>query len=168
MTDLAGPAQVEGSAASVVEFQETTYRHRFTVNPDPTSRRFRATLPEGHYIVTSSGVHRSLTCLPGGSYKLDLNAGHALEFRLLCQKSGTVDVTIQLIAQGDGNHRFSVRSENLELDDAVKELKLLPGVAGTLAWRARVKSPDTPWVAVVVPDSDLSRRMELTGAPWEP
>jgi hypothetical protein len=122
-------------------------------------------LPEGRYVATCAGMQQTLTCLPGGSYKLDLIAGHALECRVVCLKSGAGEVTIQLTAQGNGNHRFIVRSENLVLDDAVKELNLRHGVEGTLAWRARIPSPDMSWVAVVVPDNDLSRRMELTGAP---
>lgn len=165
MSDLAGPALVEGSAGSVVEFKETVYGHRFTVNPDPATRRFRTMLPEGRYIATCGEIQQSLTCLPGGSYKLDMSPGHALDFRLVCRKSEAGEVTIQLTAQGNGSHRFTLRSENLELDDAVKELNLRPGVEGTLAWRAKIQSPDTPWVAVVVPDNDLFRRMELTGVP---
>lgn len=168
MTDLAGPALVEGSAGSVVEFKETTCGHRFTVDPDPGTQRFRVMLPEGRYIAAGSGMQRSLTCLPGGTYRLDLRAGQTLDFRLVHQKSEAGEVTIQVIAQGSGNHRFTVRSENLVLDNTVKELTLRPGVAGTLVWRARIQSQDTPWVAVVVPDDDLSGRLELTGAPWEP
>ena len=168
MTDLTGPALVEGSAGSVVEFRETTYGHRFTVNPDPATQRFRSELPEGHYLAASSGMQQSLTCLPGGTYHLDLRAGHTLDFRLVRQKGSAGEVMIQVIAQGTGNHRFTVRSENLALENAVGELSLRPGVSGTLAWRATIQSPDTPWVAVVFPDDDLSRRMELTGVPWEP
>jgi hypothetical protein len=51
------------------------------------------------------------------------------------------------------------------LGDAAKELTLQPGVAGTLSWNARIESQGTPWVIVVVPDNDLSRRMELIGTP---
>lgn len=168
MTDLAGPALVAGSAESMVEFKETTYGHRFSVNPDPTTRRFRAMLPEGHHIFNCSGMQWSLIFLPGGTYHLDLCAESALDFRLVRQKSGAGEVTIQVIAQGSGNHRFTVRSENLVIGNAVKELNLRLGVPGTLAWRATIQSQNTPWVAVVVPDDDLSRRMELTGAPWMP
>jgi hypothetical protein len=167
MTDLAGPALVEGSAGSVVEFRETTYGRRFTARPDPATRRFRVKLPEGHYIASCAGMQQSLTCLPGGSYMMNLTAGQALDFRLVCRKSGAEEVTIEIVARGSGKHRFGVRSENLVLDNAVKELDLRPGVAGTMAWRAAIQSPDTPWVAVVVPDNDLSRRVELTGTPWE-
>jgi hypothetical protein len=46
-------------------------------------------------------------------------------------------------------------------------LTLRSGVAGTLEWRTRIASADTPWVAVVIPDDDLSLRKEVIGAGWE-
>jgi hypothetical protein len=51
------------------------------------------------------------------------------------------------------------------LRDTARELILQPGVAGTLSWNARIESQGTPWVVVVVPDNDLSRKMELIGTP---
>jgi hypothetical protein len=55
----------------------------------------------------------------------------------------------------------------MTLTGSRKELILKPGSAGTLAWRGRIISPDTPWVAVVIPDDDLSLRKEVMGAAWE-
>lgn len=69
--------------------------------------------------------------------------------------------------RGNGSHRFGVRADNLTLADSQKEWVLQPGSAGSLEWRGRICSPDTPWVAVVVPDDDLSLRKEVMGAPWE-
>ncbi len=68
---------------------------------------------------------------------------------------------------GPGAHRFTVRFDNLKLDDVQKEIKLQSGVSGHLEWHARIDSPDTPWVAVIVPDDDLARRKEVRGAVWE-
>ena len=76
-------------------------------------------------------------------------------------------MTIKVSARGNGSHRFALRVENLTLNGTEQELSLRPGGAGTLEWRARIASPDTPWVAVVVPDGDLSLRKEVTGAAWE-
>lgn len=168
MTDLAGPALVAGSAESRVEFVETTYGHRFAADPDPATRRFRTMLPEGHYNVTCSGMQQRRTFLPGETYHLDLRPGRVLDLQVVRGRSQAGEVTIQVIAQGSGSHRFNVRAENLALEDAVKELTLQPGVAGSLAWRARIELQDTPWVVVVVPDDDMSQRIELTGASWEP
>jgi hypothetical protein len=165
MTDLAGPALVEGSAESLVEFEETTCRQRFAVHPDPATGRIRTTLPEGHYIITCGAGQQSRTFLPGGTYRLDFRPERVLDFQVARAKSQEGEVAFQVIAQGSGKHRFTVRTENLMLRDAARELILQPGVAGILTWNARIESQDTPWVVVVVPDDDLSRRMELTGTP---
>jgi hypothetical protein len=37
----------------------------------------------------------------------------------------------------------------------------------TLKWRGRITEQETPWVAVVVPDGDLSRRQEIMGTVWK-
>jgi hypothetical protein len=35
--------------------------------------------------------------------------------------------------------------------------------ASSVTWHARVLSPETPWVAVVIADNTLANRRELTG-----
>jgi hypothetical protein len=77
-------------------------------------------------------------------------------------------VIIKLSAQGNGRHRFAIRADNLALSDTVKELTLVSGREGTLEWRGRILSTDTPWVAVIYPDDDLSRRKEVSGAARDP
>ncbi len=167
MRDLAGPALVEGHASSPVEFQETSYGQRVEVKPDSASGWFRAMLPEGKYTVRSGGEQQTYTLLHGGTYHLDLRAGRVLDFELSKDTSGAGDVTIRLSARGQGHHRFVLRVENLALDATEKELTLRSGGVGTLEWHARITSQDSPWVAVVVPDEDLSQRKEVMGAAWE-
>ena len=74
---------------------------------------------------------------------------------------------MKLAARGTGRHRFIPRSDNMTLNSDAKELVLQPGSAGTLEWHGRITNPDTPWVAVIVPDGDLAARKEVTGAAWE-
>ena len=167
MRDLAGPAVVEGQAASAIEFKEATSGQLIEVKPNLVTGRFRIALPEGKYIVRSGGAEQTQIFLPGGTYNLDLRPGRAWGFEVSKDTSGSGEVTIRLTARGSGAHRFALRVDNLTLSGADKEVTLRPGVAGTLEWRARIASPDTPWVAVVVPDDDLAQRKELTGAAWE-
>ena len=77
-------------------------------------------------------------------------------------------MTIKVSARGNGSHRFVLRAENLTLNDTEQVLSLRSGGAGSVEWRARIASQDTLWVAVVVPDDNLSLRKEVTGAAWEP
>jgi hypothetical protein len=167
MRDLAGPALVEGDAGSAVEFQETSYGQRIEVKPDAASGWFRAMLPEGKYTVRSGGEQQTYTLLHGGTYHLDLRAGRMLDFELSKDTSGAGDVTIRLNARGQGHHRFALRVENLGPDTTEKELTLRSVGMGTIEWHTRITSQDSPWVAVVVPDDDLSQRKEVMGAAWE-
>lgn len=167
MRDLAGPALVEGQAGSTVEFKDATYGQQIEVKPDLGTGRFRAMLPEGKYTVRSNGEELTRTFLPGGTYNLDLRGGRALDFQVSKDTSGAGEVTIKVSARGNGPHRFVLRAENLTLGTLEKQLTLRSGTAGTMEWRARISSPDTPWVAVVVPDDDLSQRREVIGAAWE-
>jgi hypothetical protein len=164
---LAGPALVEGQAGSTVEFQDTAYGHRIEVTPGLANGRFRAMLPEGKYRVRCKGEEQTRTFLPGGTYELDLRPGRGVDFEVSGSSSSIGEVTIKVSARGNGSHRFALRADNLTVSGAERELTLRPGVAGTLEWRARIASADTPWVAVLVPDDNLSFRKEVTGAGWE-
>lgn len=167
MRDLSGPALVEGQAGSVVEFQDTGCGEKTVVRPDAATGRFRAMLPEGKYTVRANGEEQTRTFLPGGRYSLDIRTGHGLNFEISKDTSGAGEVTIKVSARGNGPHRFALRAENLTLNGTEKELNLRSGAAGTLEWRARITSADTPWVAVVVADENLSLRKETFGTAWQ-
>ena len=90
-------------------------------------------------------------------------AGAAVAFEIAGTMSEAGEAVIKLTARGSGRHRFTIRVDNLTLSDSVKELSLESGKESTLEWRGRVISNDTPWVAVIYPDDDLSRRKEVRG-----
>jgi Glycosyl hydrolase family 9/Cellulase N-terminal ig-like domain len=167
MRDLAGPALVEGQADSTVEFRETTSGQRTEVKPDIATLHFRIMLPEGKYTVRCGVEERTKTFLPGATHSLDLRHGKALDFEVSKETSAAGEVTVKVSAQGNGSHRFALRADNLTVSGAEREVTLRSGVAGTLEWRTRIASADTLWVAVVIPDDDLSQRKEVTGAVWE-
>jgi hypothetical protein len=166
MRNLNGGALVEGDAGSAVEFTETTYGQRIEVKPGPDGR-FRTMLPEGKYRVRSQGEEQTRSLLAGASYRMDLRQGRALDFEVSQKTTAAGDVVIALNARGSGSHRFALRVDNLTIEGAEKELTLRPGVAGRLEWRGRIAAPESPWVAVIVPDGDLSQRKEATGAAWK-
>ena len=166
MRDLAGPAIVEGQAASKVEFKEMSTGQTVEVKPDETSGRFQIILPEGNYIARSRSEAETHTFLPGASYQLDLRPGRAFDFEVSKQTATPGEVIINVTARGTGAHRLTLRTDNLVLNGAEKELNLAGGT-GTAEWRAKIESGDTPWVAVVVPDGQLSKRKEIRGAAWE-
>ena len=165
MRDLAGPALVEGrvtpGAAKKVEFIETATGRSLSFDADAARGSFRAFIPEGDYTVRSESERLSLTALPGGAYHIDLRPGRAVDFEMTAAKAAAGEVTIRLTASGEGSHSFSVRADNLALDQPRRELTLTPGKPGTLVWKGRVLSPGRPWVVVAFPDGDSSQRREL-------
>ena len=74
---------------------------------------------------------------------------------------GGIEIAVE--ASGQGRHSFSVRSDNLTVEGGPREFELRPGVPGRLTWKARVKSADAPWFAVVIADGDVSHRREISG-----
>jgi hypothetical protein len=71
-------------------------------------------------------------------------------------------VTIRATVTGEGTHTFTLRTADLAIDRPSRTVTLRAGQPATIEWTARPASPDTRWVAVVVPDGDVSRRREVS------
>ena len=168
MRDLAGPALVEGQADAPLEFVSNGSEPNAVTKLNPTNGQFRVMLPEGKYTVRSHGEQHTRVFLPAASYHLDLRPGRALDFEISKLSSSDGAVRIRVSAQGDGSHRFSIRTDNLMLQEAPKDLILKRGRTGILEWSGRITSLDTPWLVVVVVDANSTNRKELMGAAWEP
>jgi len=168
MRDLAGPALVEGEADSIVEFIPTGARSGSVLRAIPAHGKFRAMLPEGNYTVRSHGLEQTRVFLPAGTYHLDLRPGRAMDFEFSKVRSEDEVVRIKVNARGGGRHRFRIRTDNLTLPEGEKELVLTPGSGGVLEWHGSIRSPDTPWTAVVIAEENPTNRKELMGAAWEP
>lgn len=168
MQDLNGPAVVSGIASPAargpVEFQDQGTGHVATVASDPATGTFRALLPQGRYLVHQGATHTTLTALSGGSYQVELRRDRAFNFKITSETSNANQVTLRISAQGAGSHVFTIRTDNLELNEPGKKaVDLGAGNVGEIVWHAHVLSPDTPWVAVIVPDDALNARREVTG-----
>jgi hypothetical protein len=164
MKNLAGPALVDGRASAPVEFIDAAYGQKAVIQTDAKTGSFRATLPQGVYRVISGASEETRTFLPGASYQLDLRAGKALDLQLSHEISASGEVLLRASVHGSGEHSFALRAENLGVEDGAKTLTLKPGSSQTVTWRARILAADTPWVAVVIPDGDMSQRQELIGS----
>jgi hypothetical protein len=166
MRDLAGPALVEGQADSPIDFLPIGSGAPTAIRANPTNGQFRVFLPQGKYTVQCQGGRYATTFLPTGTYHLDLRSGRAFDFEISKIMSTDKDVRISLKARGEGIHRFSIRTHNLVLQDTQKELTLKSGREGRLEWSGKIRSLDTPWVAVVMADENVTNRKELMGAAW--
>jgi hypothetical protein len=167
LKDIEGPAMVEGRAAGPVIFKEVDTKYVITVSPDKSTGHFKTTVPEGKYVVISNGGEQTQTFLPGGSYHLDCRSNFLLSYQITERVSPKGNVVIKLTAQGNGLHHFKIRADNLVITNDPSEIKLKPGSTSSFEWIGYINSLDTPWVAVVVPDDDISQRKEVRGAIWE-
>ena len=96
---------------------------------------------------------------------MDLRSDRVLDFTVTSQDLGHSQVVLRVSAEGAGRHTFTLRSDNLTLKEAGKEeMDLISGGVREAVWHARVVSPKTPWVAVVIADGNLSQRREVTGS----
>jgi hypothetical protein len=167
MDDISVPAIVHGLVDAKnrkpVEFHEQKTGQVTKTSSNPSNGGFSLHLPEGHYDVKQGSAHRSLTVLPGGSYEVDLRSDHVLDFNVTSKALDNGEVEVRVMAEGAGKHKFALRCDNLTVKETGKqEVDLTSGNAEIL-WRAQVTSAKTPWVAVVVPDDNLSERREVTG-----
>jgi hypothetical protein len=97
---------------------------------------------------------------------VDLRANQVLDFKVSVDASAHNEITIRAVANGAGDHTFSIRSDNLVLAGATTQnVHLAGGTQKEIVWHARVVSTDTPWVALVIPDGEPGKRAEVTGAP---
>jgi Glycosyl hydrolase family 9/Cellulase N-terminal ig-like domain len=168
MQELAGGAIVEGQADLTshdpVEFhnQRTGSLTKATVTP--TDGKFRARLAQGQYSVQQGSKHTTLTVLSGEKYHLALRGGRVLDFNVSVEPVSVNEVTLHIRAEGAGTHRFVVKADNLKLNEpGFQSVELHPGAGSEIICHAHIMSPDTPWVAVVIPDGNIDLHRELTG-----
>ena len=168
MDDISVPATVRGVTDPAnhqsIEFREQKTGQLTTVVPASLDGAFTIRLPEGRYEVRHGSAHTSLTVLPGGVYSLDLTPDRVLDFKVSSLDAGQNQITVQVSVTGGGDHNFSIRSDNLAISDAgPQSVHLTSGTTKEIVWHAHIVSPETPWVALVVPDGDLGKRAEITG-----
>ncbi|HEX7090861.1 MAG TPA: glycoside hydrolase family 9 protein [Longimicrobiales bacterium] len=166
MRDVAGPALLEGRAAPgtrTVELVETATSRAIALDA-AADGAFRAFVPAGEYILRAAGFETRVALLPGGTHRVDLRPGRALDFSIDAETSASGDVTIRVTARGDGPHVFALRVENMDVDARERAVTLRPGAARTVEWKGRMIARDEPWVAVVVPDGDPAQRRDAVGA----
>lgn len=168
MEDISVPATVRGTgnpaSKEPIEFREKKSGQVTTVPASANGNEFRIQLPEGRYDVRQASAHTTLTVLPGESYDVDLRPDRVLDFTVTSQTLGRNEVELRVSSAGGGSHSFTLRSDNLVITEPLKKkIDLTPGDAREMTWHARVSSPNTPWVAVVIPDDDLHKRHEVTG-----
>ncbi|MCC6294495.1 MAG: glycoside hydrolase family 9 protein [Bryobacterales bacterium] len=164
MRDLAGPARISGHAApdaGAVTLKDLATGEEIMINPETGSGAFHASVPQGRYRVRSRSGEKTMVLLPGASGYADLRPGRAFELSMTAVTDKDGQVAIRVTPKGQGMHRLSLRVDNLAapVPDAVADF----AAGKPVEWKARMKALDTPWVAVVVCDGDVTQRQEIMG-----
>jgi hypothetical protein len=167
LKDIEGNAIVQGRATAPVIFKEVNTGQTISALPDKATGNFKASIPEGKYSVISSGGQQTQTFLPSATYHLECRGSYLLSYAVTKQVAASGDVTIKLTAQGNGHHLFNIRTDNLTLSANSKKIELKGGNPVSFEWQGHITSQDEPWVAVVIPDDNISQRKEVRGALWE-
>jgi hypothetical protein len=166
LKDVEGPAIVEGYANAAVKFRDSLSGAVVTVLPNISSNHFKVTLPEGKYKVSSEGLTQSQTFLPGSSYEIECRPKLMLSYTISKQEAQNGQIVIRVTAYGQGEHHLNLRTDNLCVKENIKEIRFKNGNAVTVEWQGRIASTDEPWVAVIIPDKNISGRKELRGQIW--
>ena len=95
-----------------------------------------------------------MTVLPGETYSLNFAANSSVEFTLSSEKSAAGVVTLHAVLTGAGRHTIALRTDNLAVEPASREVDLKPGVPQTIEWQGH-PSAEAPWIAVAIPDRQI-------------
>lgn len=161
MADLAGPAVIEGTAENVVELLETVSEKSYSVKPDPTTGRFRISIPGGNYLLQCGTVSKTLDLLPASLTSLDQGKTNIYDMELKAVTNKNSRISIETKATGKGNHTFRLLSTNLMIEETEKEINL--DKVSTIRWQGRIINPSEPWIAVIVADGNMEVRSEVFG-----
>ena len=91
-------------------------------------------------------------------------AARASDFSVTSSTAANGEVTLRLTSTSGGPQSFAVRSDNLTVDRPIRSVQGGAGKPMTIEWKARPKTADIPWVAVVIPNGDVSRRREVVAS----
>ena len=84
----------------------------------------------------------------------------AIKAQTLDEKS----VRIKVTATGKGRHGFSIRVYNGSVAAPKKVVSFEGKQKAEILWDVAVTDPEAPWVAVILPDGDLTWKQELFGS----
>jgi hypothetical protein len=73
-------------------------------------------------------------------------------------------VTIRATVLGKGLHDLAIRGDNVHFDEPRRQIDLADEQPQVVTWQGTIQLVSAPWIAVVVPDRDVSRASESVSA----
>ncbi len=170
---LAMPALVQGRIAggnipgSSVKTISAFSRKTGDVHEIPVgdTGNFRACLPAGEYELTCGNARRSIAVVSGGNYTVLLEPEDYIDIRANGKETASDGNTVHLeiTADGDGVHTLSVHLFNAVTRVPEQTIDLNGSGKVSIPWDITIQDAESPWVAVIIPDGDTNRKLELTG-----
>ncbi len=165
---LGMPAFVRGKLKSAkndtISFyhQQTKMNHSTVVDD---KKNFQIKLPAGKHDIKFGTAQQTVSVVSGGNYSITLNPEHYIDFTTLVKKRNLKKkhVQVEVSAHGEGIHSLSIRVFNGKVNEDEKKIDLRGRKIERIKWDISIKNSLKPWVAVIVPDNDLSMKQELIG-----
>ena len=158
------PAYVRGTAAgtgneAVFKNNETGREYKFEIKKNGA---FGGSVPAGHYTIEYGGLRINREFVSGGVYPLSLDPSRSMTLHVSSSKTGG-GIRVTAALEGTGTHELSIRTFNCSADVRAKRINLVESGRADVVWGIRVLDDTKPWVAVVIPDGDMSRKQDVTG-----
>lgn len=156
------PAYIKGTAAGgnkVVVFVNKISGSKFNVEVKDNNT-FEINLPSGSYAIEFDGPRINRYFVSGGIYSLNLSPSRSISLLVSSSKSGS---RITAALEGTGTHELEIRTFNCSVDETTKQVNLTGIGKAEVVWNLRTLDRTKPWVAVVIPDSDMSQKQDVTG-----
>jgi formylglycine-generating enzyme required for sulfatase activity len=81
------------------------------------------------------------------------------------KEDGSVSITLTVEATELDSFDYSIRASNLQSHNLNGRMDIHPNHPTTMVWSAQMISIDEPWIAVFIPNQDISHRQEIVGSP---
>ncbi len=162
---VAFPALVRGSAkgnADYISFFDRRTGNTMTARVG-VAGAFEACLAGGEYEITYGDVRTTLTMVSGGNYTLTLDPQSYIDIKAETVPAGPGIITIKAVLTGAGSHTVALRGFNGTAVNAERAVILDPGEEQVVEWEMKALNTEGPWVAVIVPDGNVTLKRELTG-----
>jgi len=123
----------------------------------------------GEWRVGVDGVSVPIMAVSGRRYRTSLDVAREASFVLAVPavlKAGVpASVTVRAAALGkaESEHSLELRAFNLSVDGAVRTVRTAPGKAATVEWEVKPEQPGVPFLIVLTPDGQSSKRLERMG-----
>jgi len=125
--------------------------------------RYSLQLAPGDYAVTFGAVTRRISLGHAAVRQLRLDPDAALDMRIERGPVVGATVTLRVHATGMGGHRLQARTFNCSASGLPAHLHLRPGEPQVLTLTLTVTDAATAWMITLIPDGNLSERVDATG-----